>query len=879
MANRIKGITVEIDGSTTGLDKALKDVNSTIKNTQTQLKDVQRLLKLDPSNTELLSQKQRLLKEAIGATKDKLESLKTAQEQAKQQLENGTLGQDKYDALQREIEETEQALKNLESQVSTTYAALEKIDETGKKLQQAGDKIAGVGKTLTTHVTAPIVGLGAAAVKTTADFDAQMSKVQAISGATGDEFDDLRAKAREMGSKTKFSASEAGEAFEYMAMAGWKTEDMLEGVEGIMNLAAASGEDLGTTSDIVTDALTAFGLSAKDSGHFADILAAASTNANTNVSMLGESFKYAAPVAGSLGISAEDTSVALGLMANAGIKASQAGTSLRTGLTNLAKPTKQMQTYMDRYNIALVENDDGSINLRETMISLREKMGGLSESEQAAAASAIFGKNSMAGWLSIINASDEDFDKLTGAIDNCDGSAESMAEIMQDNLSGQLTILKSQLEELAISFGDLLMPIIRKVVAAVQAFVDKLNGMSDAQRETIIKVLALVAAIGPLLLIVGKLISTVGSAMSGFASLGKGIMTLGTKMQGLGGISGVLGKAIGFLTSPIGLVIAAVAVLVAAFVHLWQTNEEFREKVTAIWEKIKSVFSGFVEGIKERLANLGISFEDITAAIGKIWDGFCNLLAPVFIAVFEIIENVLETVLGVLTGLFDVFAGIFTGDWDMVWTGVKEIFTSIWNGIKGIFEAVLNAIKGIADTILGWFGTDWETFWNGIKTFFVGLWNGIKTFFVNTWNAIKTFVTTVLTAIRDFFVNIWNGIKTTVSTVVTGIQTTVTTVWNAIKTFFTTILTGIKTTFETVWNAIKTTVSTVVNTIKTTVTTVWTAIKTTAEWQNLRHPDGRHDCYSRQRQVRSIPCKVRKNTGNRKLHPDGGGASIERRTA
>ena len=195
--------------------------------------------------------------------------------------------------------------------------------------------MAGVGKTMTTHVTAPIVGIGAAAIKTTADFDAQMSKVSAISGATGKDFDDLRAKAREMGAKTKFSASEAGEAFEYMAMAGWKTGDMLDGIEGIMNLAAASGEDLGTTSDIVTDALTAFGLSAKDSGHFADILAAASTNANTNVSMLGESFKYAAPVAGALGINAEDTSVALGLMANAGIKASQAGTSLRTGLPTL----------------------------------------------------------------------------------------------------------------------------------------------------------------------------------------------------------------------------------------------------------------------------------------------------------------------------------------------------------------------------------------------------------------------------------------------------------------------------------------------------------------------------------------------------------------
>ena len=264
MANRIKGLTVEIDGSTTGLDKALKNVNSTIRNTQTQLKDVQRLLKLDPSNTELLSQKQRLLKDAIGETKEKLETLKTAQEQAKKQLEEGTLGQDKYDALQREIEETEQSLKNLESQVSTTYAALEKIDQTGKKFQQVGDKVAGVGKTLTTHVTAPIGGIGAAAIKTTADFDAQMSKVSAISGATGKDFDDLRAKAREMGAKTKFSASEAGEAFEYMAMAGWKTGDMLDGIEGIMNLAAASGEDLGTTSDIVTDYITGVMCAAND---------------------------------------------------------------------------------------------------------------------------------------------------------------------------------------------------------------------------------------------------------------------------------------------------------------------------------------------------------------------------------------------------------------------------------------------------------------------------------------------------------------------------------------------------------------------------------------------------------------------------------------
>ena len=392
MASRIAGITVEINGSTTGLSKALESVNKTIKGTQSQLKDVERLLKLAPTNTVLLTQKQDALKTAVTATKEKLDALKLAQEQAKAKMESGDLGKDKYDALQREIVATEQELERLAKEAANANTALTKLGDAGKKLENMGNTMTSVGTSLTKNVTAPVVALGTAAVKTTADFDAQMSKVQAISGATGEQFDDLRDKAREMGAKTKFSAMEAGEAFEYMAMAGWKTDDMLEGIEGIMSLAAASGEDLATTSDIVTDALTAFGLSAKDSGHFADILAAASSNANTNVAMLGESFKYAAPVAGALGVPAEDTSLALGLMANAGIKASQAGTVLRTGLSNLVKPTKQMQTYMDKYSISLVENNDGSINLRATMIDLREKMGSLSESEQAAAASAIFGK-------------------------------------------------------------------------------------------------------------------------------------------------------------------------------------------------------------------------------------------------------------------------------------------------------------------------------------------------------------------------------------------------------------------------------------------------------------------------------------------------------
>ena len=339
MAKRIKGITVEIGGDTTKLSKALEGVNKNIKNTQSQLKDVEKLLKLDPKNTELFSQKQKLLADSISATKDKLATLKTAAEQANTALANGDITQQQYDALQREIVETENELKRLESEAKNANSELAKIGEAGQVLQNAGDKISGAGEKLL-PITAGVTALGTAAVKTASDFDSAMSKVAAVSGATGDDLQALRDKSREMGSKTKFSASEAAEAMNYMAMAGWKTNDMLSGIDGIMNLAAASGEDLATTSDIVTDALTAFGLTAQGSGHFADVLAAASSNANTNVSMLGESFKYCAPIAGALGFSCEDTAEALGLMANAGIKSTQSGTSMRSIMTALSGDVK-----------------------------------------------------------------------------------------------------------------------------------------------------------------------------------------------------------------------------------------------------------------------------------------------------------------------------------------------------------------------------------------------------------------------------------------------------------------------------------------------------------------------------------------------------------
>lgn len=401
MASRIKGITIEIGGDTTGLDKALKNVNSSITHTQSALKDVNKLLKLDPANTELLTQKQKLLKDAISSTKEKLDALKQAQVQAKEQLENGNLGQDKYDALQREIIETEQELKRLQEQAATTSTTLAKIDEIGGKMENLGNSISGVGKKMMPVSTA-VGGLGIAAVKTAADFDSAMSQVAAVSGATGDDLQALRDKAREMGEKTKFSASEAAQAMNYMAMAGWKSKDMISGIDGIMNLAAASGEDLATTSDIVTDALTAFGLTAADSGHFADILAAASSNANTNVSMMGETFKYCAPIAGALGFSAEDTAEAIGLMANAGIKSSQAGTALRTIMNNLAGDVKISGQAIGDVTIATTNADGSMRSLSDILADCRAAFGGLTESEKAQAAESLVGKNAMSGFLALM---------------------------------------------------------------------------------------------------------------------------------------------------------------------------------------------------------------------------------------------------------------------------------------------------------------------------------------------------------------------------------------------------------------------------------------------------------------------------------------------
>ena len=786
MAKRIKGITVEIGGDTTKLSKALESVNKNIKNTQIQLKDVEKLLKLDPRNTELLSQKQKLLADSISATKEKLATLKTAAEQANMALANGEISQQQYDALQREIVETENELKRLETEAKNAGSALQKIGDAGEVLQNVGGKISGAGEKLL-PVTAGVTALGTAAVKTASDFDSAMSKVAAVSGATGDDLQALRDKAREMGAKTKFSASEAAEAMNYMAMAGWKTNDMLSGIDGIMNLAAASGEDLATTSDIVTDALTAFGLTAQDSGHFADVLAAASSNANTNVSMLGESFKYCAPIAGALGFSCEDTAEALGLMANAGIKSTQSGTSMRSIMTALSGEVKFCSESFGEMEIA-TSNSDGSMrSLSDILADCRVAFDQMSESEKASAAETLVGKNAMSGFLALMNAAPADIDKLSGAIANCDGTSLQMAETMQDNLAGQLTILKSQLEELAISFGEILMPVIRDIITKIQGFVDKLNALDPATKQTIIKIGLMAAALGPLLIVVGKTISSIGSMMTF-------ISKIPTMIAGAKTAFSTLGAAIGGISAPVVAVVAVIAVLIAAFVNLWNTNEDFKNSILSIWEQIKSTFERLTSGIVDRVNALGFNFQSFGDMLKSLWNGLCSVLAPVFEGVFQHISDIFTFVTDTILSVLDVFIGLFSGNWEQCWNGIKGIFTGIWDFVVNQFSNILNTLTGVADVFLGWFGTSWDEVWTSIKDFFVGIWNSICSAFQ---------------AVADFFTNIWNAISTFFTTIATAIYTTAVMIFTSVYDFFAGILTGIHDFFANIFNAIWTVISTV----------------------------------------------------------------------
>ena len=560
-----------------------------------------------------------------------------------------------------------------------------------------------------------VVGIGTAAIKTGANFESSMSNVAAISGATGDELKSLTDKAKEMGAKTKFSASESADAFSYMAMAGWKTADMLDGIEGIMNLAAASGEDLATTSDIVTDALTAFGLSASDSTHFADILAKASSNANTNVGMMGETFKYVAPVAGALGFSAEDCATAIGLMANSGIKASQAGTSLRSIFTRMAKPTKEVQGAMDALGISLTKSDGSMKSLNEIMVDLRKGFSGLTQDQKAQMAAALGGQEAMSGLLAIVNASDDDFNKLSDSIANCDGAAADMAETMNDNLSGQITILKSGLEGLAISLYEEMQTPLKDIVKEAQTMVQGLqeafndgglDSLVTKAGEVMAQIVTEVAQAAPKLIgtaenLVGSFIQGIVDHKSEFASAGA--MMVAELVRAIMDVAGDMWSAGIYLFTEF---------LQAMTDHSEEMGQSFGEMISKIGEAVqtnlpliiqaaKDFVAGFCQGLSEEFpgvsALLDGFFQGFLDTAGEIVQGVVDLIGDIFSvidsqdpATMEAIGKAIGTIAASIAALKvakDVVGSV---------SSLFSILKTFKGGVSGIVGVVGKAVEGFA---------------------------------------------------------------------------------------------------------------------------------------------------------------------------------------
>ena len=549
------------------------------------------------------------------------------------------------------------------------------------------------------------------AIKVGSDFEAGMSNVEAISSASaqsvttasGEMVDGLTAlteKAKEMGATTKFSATESSQALNYMAMAGWDAQAMYDGLAGIMTLAAASGEDLATTSDIVTDALTAFGMQASESGHFADVLAQVSASANTNVGLLGETFKYVAPLCGTMGYSAEDASIAIGLMANSGIKGSQAGTALKAAIANMAAPTKAMAAQMAALGIEITNSDGSSKSLMEVMQNLRTSFDGLSESEQAAAASTIFGKESMSGMLAVINASDEDFAKLTESIYNCDGAAEQMAATMQDNLQGQITILKSGVEGLGIAVYEKLQEPLKNLAVKGQEYIGQLtdafnsggfSGLVSEIGNVLADAVSMVMTYAPKLVdaAVDCIDAFIGGISSALPAIAPAAVQIGTTL--IEGIIKVvpqlLSAGVQLLTALVEGAASAAPQLIVAFVEaVAAVIEALIEQAPALLQAGMDLLQALADGI---LQSLPIIAEAAPELIQSLCDSVTETLP-------QLLETGLEIVNSLAEGLIQAAPQIATAAAQIITT----LATFVIQNLPTIALAAVEIISTLADTLI-----------------------------------------------------------------------------------------------------------------------------------------------------------------------------------
>lgn len=787
------------------------------------------------------------LRSTISKQEDTLQQLK--QRYVDVATEQGETS-DEARELARQIQDLSSELHENKTKLSDAEYAADKLDNSLEEVESSAKK-ADDGFTM---FKATLANLAADAIMRAVDgiknlvgnvielgqnFTSTMSEVSAISGATGEDFEKLEACAREYGATTVFSASNAAEALKYMSLAGWDADQSTSALGGVLNLAAASGMELGAASDMVTDYLSAFAMEAGDAAYFADLLSYAQSHSNTTAEALGEAYKNCAANLNAAGQDVETVTSLLEGMANQGYKGSEAGTAMAAIMRDITNGMKDGAIKIGETSVAVMDAQGNFRDLTDILTEVEAATNGMGDAERAVALSSTFTADSTKGLNLILN---EGMDNIAGyeeELRGASGSAEEMANIMNDNLSGDVAAMNSAFEELGLKIYDALES---KLRAGVQFIT---NGVIPAIEW------------------LGGHIPEVTIAVSGLGAV-IAAMNWGTISSKIAMVKGALVKlaaALGGVSLPAIAIIAVITAVALAFTNLWKNNEEFRNKITAIWDGIKAKFDEFGQGIVDRLNVLGFEFEDITEVMKAVWDGFCEVLAPIFEGVFQQISNILNEALDILTGLFDIFAGIFTGDWDMVWQGVQEVFSAVWDFVVATFENWISTFTSLADTVLGWFGTDWETVWTNVKTFFSDTWNaissffsgiltGIKTFFTDTWNAIVSFfsgilsgiyssVTGTMTEIHDTFTNIWDSItgflsgawetiKNIVTVGIMAVKEIISAAFQIITLPFRFIWENCKDTVLSIWETIKSVIGEKIDAVKEKITTVTTAISNVA---------------------------------------------------
>ena len=787
------------------------------------------------------------LRSTISKQEDTLQQLK--QRYVDVATEQGETS-DEARELARQIQDLSSELHENKTKLSDAEYAADKLDNSLEEVESSAKK-ADDGFTM---FKATLANLAADAIMRAVDgiknlvgnvielgqnFTSTMSEVSAISGATGEDFEKLEACAREYGATTVFSASNAAEALKYMSLAGWDADQSTSALGGVLNLAAASGMELGAASDMVTDYLSAFAMEAGDAAYFADLLSYAQSHSNTTAEALGEAYKNCAANLNAAGQNVETVTSLLEGMANQGYKGSEAGTAMAAIMRDITNGMKDGAIKIGETSVAVMDAQGNFRDLTDILTEVEAATNGMGDAERAVALSSTFTADSTKGLNLILN---EGMDNIAGyeeELRGASGSAEEMANIMNDNLSGDVAAMNSAFEELGLKIYDALES---KLRAGVQFIT---NGVIPAIEW------------------LGGHIPEVTIAVSGLGAV-IAAMNWGTISSKIAMVKGALVKlaaALGGVSLPAIAIIAVITAVALAFTNLWKNNEEFRNKITAIWDGIKAKFDEFGQGIVDRLNALGFEFEDITEVMKAVWDSFCEVLAPIFEGVFQQISNILNEALDILTGLFDIFAGIFTGDWDMVWQGVQEVFGAVWDFVVATFENWISTFTSLADTVLGWFGTDWETVWTNVKTFFSDTWNaissffsgiltGIKTFFTDTWNAIVSFfsgilsgiyssVTGTMTEIHDTFTNIWDSItgflsgawetiKNIVTVGIMAVKEIISAAFQIITLPFRFIWENCKDTVLSIWETIKSVIGEKIDAVKEKITTVTTAISNVA---------------------------------------------------